>query len=38
MSFWVAGSAAGGGVRIRGSESVRSSYPRFFDDMGRLGA
>ncbi|MGX8698377.1 MAG: 3-phosphoshikimate 1-carboxyvinyltransferase [bacterium] len=37
MAAAIAGSLAGGAVRIRGAEAVAKSYPRFFEDFTRLG-
>ncbi len=36
MAFAVAGFAAEGGVEVRGTDEVRTSWPSFFDDCQRL--
>jgi 3-phosphoshikimate 1-carboxyvinyltransferase len=36
MAFAVAGLVAPGGVKIEGAESIRSSYPTFFEHVGML--
>ncbi len=38
MSLALAGLAAEGTTRVRGAEAVSISYPRFFEDLGRLRA